>query len=139
MKKFFALVCVAAFVFGGAAFAEPIKFPNGLTIDVAPGWSYEGIDDSVILFSENMSCAIYITVIDAEGMSAKDAAAAMSQGINGSEPQEVEEGTYFYTFMNEHGVESRVFAGVERGKLKVVSITGDHPDVDDIINSIIEE
>ena len=139
MKKFFALVCAAALLFAlGTAFAEPIKFPNGLTVDVAPGWFYEGEDDNIVLIAEDQSCAITITVVAAEGVTGRDAAFGMSKEHGGSEPQEIGEDFYFYSFQNENGVECRVFVGAEDGKLKVISITGDHQDVEDILNSIEE-
>ena len=137
MKRILILVCISALLFAGTAFAEPIKFPNGLTVDVAPGWSYEGEGDEIVLVAEDGSCAIGIIVTSAQGISSgKDAAIAMSQEHGGSEPQEIEEDTYFYTFLNEHGIESKVFVGIDEGKLNVISITGDHRDVDSILASI---
>jgi len=138
MRKIFILVCLIAFVFAGTAFAEPIKFPNGLTIDVAPGWSYEGKDEEITLIAEDQSCAIYISITDANGASGKDIAAAMSKSHGGSVPQLIDDEIYFYTFNNEQNVECKVFSGVDNGKLKVVLIAGDHKDVEDIINSIEE-
>jgi|GEM_PF-2566114 len=139
MKKFFVLFCIAALLFAGTAFAEPIKFPNGITVDVAPGWSYEGEDDSIVLVAEDESCAIAIIVSDAEGLtSSEEAAKAMAEEHKGSELQKIDDDTYVYTFMNEAGVETRVFVGIEEGKLKVLSITGNHKDVEGIINSITE-
>ena len=136
MKRIFVLVCAVAFLFAGAAFGEPIRFPNGLTVDVAPGWSYEGTDEEIILTAEDNSCVIFITVADADGLSGREIATAMSEEHGGSEPQQIYNDTYFYTFINEHGVECKVFAGVEDGRIKVVLIAGDHNDIEDMLASI---
>ncbi|MCL1941271.1 MAG: hypothetical protein FWG09_04950 [Synergistaceae bacterium] len=140
MKKIFALVCAAAFIFAGTvcASAEVIKFPNGLTIDVAPGWSYESNETNIVLVAGDESCAIAIIVADAEGMTSKEAAETLSKEHKGSAPQKIDETSYVYTFENEHGVGTTVIVGVEDGKLKVLSVTGQHDDADGIINSIKE-
>lgn len=138
MRKILVLVCAVTLIFAGTAFAEPIEFPNGLTIDVAPGWSYEGEGNDTILTAEDESCVIFITIADAEGVSAKDAAEAMSKEHGGSEPVQVDDETYLYVFNNQHGVECKVFVGIDNGKLKVLSIFGDHKDVESILDSIVE-
>jgi len=139
MKKVFVLICVAALFFVGTAFSEPIEFPNGIIVDVAPGWSYEGEGDSIILLSEDESCAIAIIVSKAGDLkSSKEAAKLLSKEHNGSEPEEIDDDTYEYSFINEAGINTRVFVGIEDGKLKVLSITGEHKDVDGMINSISE-
>ena len=140
MKKFLTLFCIATLFFAGTAFSEPIEFPNGITVDVAPGWSYEGEEDTVVLTAEGGSCVIAIIVSDAQGItSSEEAAKVMSQEHEGSEIEKVDDDTYLYTFMNEAGIETRVFVGVEDGKLKVLSITGDHKDVEGMIDSITEK
>ena len=138
MKKTLVLVFAAALLFAVTAFAEPVKFPNGLTIDVAPGWSYEGEGEGITLIAEDESCVIFISVSDAEGASSKDVAEAMSREHGGSKPQQIDEDIYLYTFNNEHGADCRVFTGVDNGKIKIVLIAGDHKDVEDMINSIEE-
>jgi len=139
MKKIFVLVCALSLFFAGTAFTEPIEFPNGLTIDIAPGWSYEGEGDSIALTAEDKTCAVYITVTDAGDVSGKDTAIAMSKEHDGSKPQQLDEDTYFYVFENERGNNTRVYVGVEDGKLKILSITGDHKDVDEMISTITEK
>ena len=138
MKKIFVLVCALSFIFAVTAFAEPIKFPNGLTIDVAPGWSYEGEGDTIALTAEDKTCAIYITVTEAGNLSGKDTAEIMSKEHDGSKPQQLDEDTYFYVFGNDNGVNTRVYVGVEDGKLKILSITGEHKDIDEMMSSITE-
>ena len=140
MKKFFTLFCIASLLFAGTAFSEPIEFPNGITVDVAPGWSYEGEGDNIMLLAEDESCAIAIIVSDAQGMtSSEEIAKAMADEHNGSEVSKIDDDTYLYTFKNEAGVDTKVFVGIEEGKLKVLSITGDHKDVEDMISSITEK
>lgn len=139
MKKILILVCLGALVFIGTAFSEPIEFPNGITVDVAPGWSYEGEGDSIMLIAEDRSCAITIVISNAEGLTSEEAAKVMSKEHNGSEPQKLDEDSYVYGFKNENGLDTHVILGVENGKLKVLSITGDHKDVEGIIDSITEK
>jgi hypothetical protein len=140
MKKIFVWVCIAALLFVGTAFSEPIDFPNGITVDVAPGWSYEGEGDSIMLLAEDESCAISIIVTNAGGItSSEEAAKTMSKEHNGTEPKEFDDDTYEYSFKNEADVITRVFVGIEEGKLKVLSITGEHKDVEGMINSISEK
>jgi len=138
MKKMFVLACLAVFVFVGTAFSEPIDFPNGLTIDVAPGWSYEAEDERIILIAEDNSCAISIIVSEVEGVTSLEAANEMAKEHQGTEPAKIDDNTYEYSFIDEKGSSTKVFVEVENGKLKVLSITGDHKDVEDIIDSIKE-
>jgi hypothetical protein len=138
MKKLLALACVASLICVGTAFSEPIEFPNGITVDVAPGWSYEGEGNSIMLLAEDESCSIAIVVSEAEGFTSEEAAKTMSIEHKGTEPKEIENNTYEYSFKNEKGVVTRVFVEVENGKLKVLSITGEHKDADGIIDSITE-
>jgi hypothetical protein len=139
MKKILALICMTAFIFVGTAFSEPIEFPNGITVDVAPGWSYDGEGENILLVAEDESCVIAIFVSDAKGMTSEEAAKTMSKEHKGTEPKEFEDDSYEYSFRNETGANTRVFVGIEEGKLKVLSITGDHKDVEGIINSISEK
>ena len=139
MKKIITLACLGVLFFVGTAFSEPIEFPNGITVDVAPGWSYEGEGESIILIAEDKSCTIAIVVSDAEGLTSEEAAKLMSKEHNGSEPQKLDEYSYVYGFKNENDIDTNVILGVENGKLKVLSITGDHKDVEAIIDSIIEK
>ncbi|MCL1875126.1 MAG: hypothetical protein FWF87_02555 [Synergistaceae bacterium] len=139
MKKILILACLSAFIFVGAAFSEPIEFPNGITVDVAPGWLYEGEGDSAILTAEDKSCTIAIVISKVEGLTSEEAAKVMSKEHNGSEPQKLDEDSYIYSFQNENGIDTNVILGVENGKLKVLSITGDHKDVEGIIDSITEK
>jgi len=139
MKRILVLICVATLFFVGTAFSEPIEFPNGIIVDVAPGWSYEGEGDSVILLAEDESCAIAIVISKAGDLkSSEEAAKLLSKEHNGTEPEEIDDDAYEYNFTNEAGINTRVFVGIEDGKLKVLSITGDHKDVDGMINSITE-
>jgi hypothetical protein len=140
MKKIFTLFCIATLLFVGTAFSEPIEFPNGIIVDVAPGWSYEGEEDRILLVAEDESCAIAIIVSDAKGItSIEEAAKTMSEELKGSEPTKIGDDTYLYSFLNEAGVETKVFVGLEDEKLKILSITGEHKDVEDMVISITEK
>ena len=97
MKKIFVLVFMAAIIFAGTvcASAEPIKFPNGITVDVATGWSYEGEGDNIILIADDESCVIGIIVADPEGMkSGEEAAEALSNQHKGTKPEKINDGSW---------------------------------------------
>jgi hypothetical protein len=140
MKRIIVLTCMIAILFVGTALSEPIEFPNGIIVDVAPGWSYEGEGDSIILLSEDESCAIAIVITEAgELKTSEEAAKLLSKEHNGSEPEKIDDDAYEYSFKNETGVNTRVFVGIEDGRLKVLSITGNHKDVEGMIDSITEK
>lgn len=137
MKKLLALLCVLAFA--ATASAEVIDFSNiHLKIDVPAGWTYASDGDTASMIAEDKSCAITVAKTAAEGITAEAAAKQMAAEHKGTEPQKLDDVTYQYTFKNENGVDTVVTVGVENNLLMVISVTGQHAEVSNILGSIQE-
>ncbi len=105
---------------------------NGFRADVPPGWEVIGEKDAVVGFvSPGREAVVTATVASARDVDPASFAAEMARGLGGSEPVE-EDGVYRFTFGNE-GMAVVHAAGAD---LRVISLTGGHAAMEELIDSI---
>lgn len=133
MKK---LLLAALLVLGMAMSASAaVKSFKSFSIDVPDGWTATEDGSVVALIAPGNACALSIASDSAGGMKGEDVAKAMSQQLKGTAPQ-AQDGGYAFTFKNQNGVESKCFVMVEDNKFVMLTITGDHPQLGQILDSI---
>jgi hypothetical protein len=69
------------------------------------------------------------------GVSLEETAQAFSRELEGSEPQ-IEAGVYRFTFKNDRGEDSIMLISGEGKSFTAVGITGDHQEVEKIVDSL---
>ena len=118
------------------ALAEMKEFAK-FKIDVPAGWTTEVDGDTVGIIAPDKSAAISVTVAASEGATPEAIAKDLSEAFKGSAPEKSDD-VYVFTFKNESGVDSvGVVAGLGDGKqVAVVTITGEHADVEKIVGSL---
>ena len=106
---------------------------------VPAGWT-DAVDGSTVsLKAPDKSAAITITIGDREGASAAVIAKAFSKEFNGSAPEEDEDGDCTFTFKNASGVDAHAAVSIEGKNFILITLTGEHPDADKILESIEEK
>lgn len=133
MKKFLSVVFVLLMVV--SASAEVISFPSAkVTIDVAAGWEYS--DDgkgTAILVAGDKSASISFTKVPAEGLTLDQWATELSKQHKGTTPTKAGDSAMTYTF---NGGKTTVIVGISDGSAGILSVTGEHADIGDMVNSI---
>ena len=82
------------------------------------------------------SAVITISVAEHEGMSATDIAKEMSKALKGSTPERDADGDYTFTYKNENGAEGVGVVSVDGKNFVFITLTGEHADVDKILESV---
>ena len=109
-------------------------------IEVPAGWTTAVDGDTVGITAPDKSASISVTVAASDGATPEAIAKELSAAFKGSAPTK-DDDAYVFTFKNENGVDSvGVVGGLGDGKqVAVVTITGEHADVEKILNSLEEK
>lgn len=126
-----------ALVCAGTVSAE-IKTFSKMSVDVPSGWTAQEDGSVVALIAPDKSAAISIAMDSTQGMSGLDLAKVMSTHLNGSDPK-ADDGGFTFTFKNSQGVESTSILYAEGGEYVMFTITGKHPQIPGILDSIKEK
>jgi len=118
-----------------AAFGASMSFAK-FTVEAPNGWQASEDDKVVLLLAPENVAAISIAVDKTGGASAKELVTAISQQLNGSEPQAEDGGGYTFTFQNKHGVASKAVLHADADEYVLLTITGEHPQIPMILKSI---
>jgi len=127
----FLLFAISICVIGDAAQMEFREF----TVEVPEGWAAQQKGSTVVISANDNSAAITVTLDSSGGMSLEETAKAFAKELNGSNLR-LEADVYRFNFKNERGVDSIMLISGEGNKYTAVSITGDHPEVKVIIDSL---
>jgi hypothetical protein len=103
---------------------------------VPAGWTDTVDEETVILAAPDNSAVITISVAEHEGMSATDIAKEMSKALKGSTPERDADGDYTFTYKNENGAEGVGVVSVDGKNFVFITLTGEHADVDKILESV---
>jgi hypothetical protein len=118
-----------------AAFANMQSFKH-FTVDVPQGWDAAEDGEVVSILAPGHTAAISIAVDSAEGMTTENLAKAMSTQLKGSAPVAADAGGFAFTFKNQSGVESKSTLFVNNNQYVMITVTGSHPDVPRILQSL---
>lgn len=137
MNKFTSVVWSLCFVLSmaTASFANVQSFKH-FSVDVPQGWEAAEDGEVVSMLAPGHAAAVSIAVDSAEGMTTENLAKTMSTQLKGSTPVAVESGGYAFTFKNQSGVESKSTLFVNNNQYVMITVTGNHPDVPKILQSI---
>lgn len=105
------------------------------TVDVPSGWTVKEDENVVSFLAPDDVAAITVTTDETGGMTALELARLMSRELNGSEPQE-DAGDYTFTFTNQNGVTSEAVLSIEGKEYVLITVTGEHPQIPAILDSI---
>lgn len=130
-----ALALLALCLMAGTAMAGVMSFAK-FKITVPDGWTATQDGTTVGIVANDNSAAISITIDGADGASAKDLAAAFSKEMKGTKPKRDKDGDYEFTCKNANGIESDVFVSVDNDEFMLTMVTGEHPQLRKILNSI---
>ena len=124
----------AVLVFSATAFAALQEFKD-LAIEVPDGWTGHQDGDTVAVIANDKSASLSITLGKTEGKDAKTLAKEFAQALKGSEPV-FEDDVYTFTFKGESQVESKAIISTDDGQYMLLVMTGTHPELEDVINSM---
>ena len=138
MKRSLALAAVLALVFSSAAFAYDF---GAFTMDVADGWTPSVDGPTAVVAKNDNTASLSVTIMPAEGTSAKDFATAFVEELKKSftsvsAPSEDTDGSYMWEMTNANGVKSTAALAVEDGNCKLVVMTGLEAAGDDIVKML---
>jgi len=119
-----------------AASAAEVQFSK-FKVTVPNGWTSSEDGDTVALLAPGNAAAISIVATEAENKTAAALAKEVARELKGTTPQPAD-GGYTFTFKNKNGVESKSVLFVENNELVMITITGSHPQIGEIIASIRE-
>lgn len=124
------LVLLLAF----SASAAEMKFPK-FKVNVPDGWTTTQDGETVALFAPGNAAAVSIVRAGAENKNAETLAKEMSKELKGTEPTG-SDGAYMFTFNNKSGVQSQCILTVEDNEFVMITVTGSHPQVAEILESL---
>lgn len=138
MKRSLVLAAVLAFVLTSAAFAYDF---GTFTMDVADGWTPSVDGPTAVVAKNDNTASLSVTVMPAEGASAKEFATAFVEEFKKSfkevtEPAEDSDGSLAWEMTNANGVKSNAMLAVEDDKCKLVVMTGLEAGGDDIVKML---
>jgi hypothetical protein len=142
VKKFFALflaVSMMVMCLAGAASAKVRKFGFiRCSVDVPNGWTVEEDRENytVGLTAPDASAAVSLSGFEDAGMSLEEAAEQMSEEMNGTKPERKSGNSFAFTYENENGIAGRASVSGDEKFMVVITVTGEHGDVDKIIDSL---
>jgi hypothetical protein len=105
------------------------------TVEVPGGWKAQEKGATVVLSAPDDSAVVTVTLDKAGGISLKETASAFARELDGSEPR-LEAGVYRFNYKDGQGVDSVMLISGEGNSFTAVGITGDHPEVEKIIDSL---
>ena len=125
MKRSIVLAAVLALALTTAAFAQDF---GAFTMDVANGWTASAEGPTVTVLKGDNTASMSITVMPAEGESAKTYADAFVAEFKNSfakvgTPEAQPDGSFAWDMTTSNGVESKAMLGVENDQCKLVVIT----------------
>jgi hypothetical protein len=120
-----------------AAAAGTVAFSK-IKVDVPDGWTASEEDKTIALYAPKNVAAISIVWDDTGGFSGKELAKAMSAELKGTAPVS-EDGGYSFTFKNKNGVSSKSILMADGKEYMMLTITGEHPQLARVLNSIKEK
>jgi hypothetical protein len=133
-KAIVLLSMILVLAFSSTVFAAKMTFTK-FSVEVPNGWSASEDGSVVALIAPKNVAALSIAVDNAEGASAKDLAGAMSAQLKGTKPKKDGDG-YEFTFKNQNGVSSKSILYVSGKEFIMFTITGEHPDIVKILESV---
>lgn len=128
---------LAGLAFSALASAAVTEFKD-FSLNVPDGWTSNQDGSTVSVVANDKSAAVSITVDKTEGASLKDLAEAFKQRLNGSDPV-LEDDVYRFTFTNPAGVESNAILTGDEDRFCLIVITGEHPDLKAMLDSLEEK
>ena len=134
-KLAFILVCLLMVMAPAVSFATVKNFAN-LSIDVPEGWQPTENGSVVALIAPDRSASMSIVVDSAQGLSVKELTDIFVAQMKGSTPESTGDGGFAFTFTPPNGVESHSVVYVEDNQYVMITMTGYHPDMDKILDSL---
>ncbi|MBQ4431758.1 MAG: hypothetical protein II877_09655 [Synergistaceae bacterium] len=126
MKRTIVLAALVALAITATAFAQDF---GAFTMDIPAGWSASVNGPTGIAIKDDKSASLSVTIMPAQGNSAKTFADAFAEEFKGSfavvtTPEADADGSYSWTMTSAEGVTSTAMLGVEDDKCKLIVITG---------------
>ena len=139
-KRMYVIAAVAVLavltVFGASSEARVMEFDH-FSIDVPAGWQVEEDKENytVGFTAPDNSAALTVAVIENEGMSLEEYAHGIQNELNGNNLQELE-GGYMFEFTTANGVDSIGIVSGDDDMVMLLTIIGEHDDIDAMVNSM---
>ena len=133
----FLLLAALIFTFAASAEAELQRFGN-IEAYVPEGWTVQATGAQTTFMSPGNVAALSVLVNTATGVTAEEVAVAYSEAHYGTTPEEVDEGTFVFSFQNENGIESHavVVLLADTDSYMVWVTAGAHPQLGELIESV---
>lgn len=128
----FAFLLVASMA--ATAAAGTMEFSK-FRVEVPEGWTAKEEDKTISLLAPGNAAAISIVWDTSDAIPAKDLAKAMSTQLKGTAPVP-EDGGYSFTFKNKVGVMSKSIMFADRKEYIMLTVTGEHRQLDRILQSL---
>lgn len=135
-KKVLSVLCCLALclLMSGVAMAAVQTFEK-FSVEVPAGWTSSQQEETVLLTADDKSAAIAIVVDSTNGATLDDVVTGYVKEFGASEPA-YEEGAYTFTFKNAQGVDSTAVMVGDNNTYALFIITGENPQVDEIMMSL---
>ena len=106
-------------------------------VDLASGEAYifSQVDKLTKVNQDTYTAQGTIYYTGSDGTPARELARAMSAQLKGTKPV-ADDGGYSFSFTNKSGVKSKSFLFADKKNFAVLTVTGDHPQLDDILRSL---
>lgn len=130
-----AFSCGLVLAMATASFANVQSFTH-FSVDVPQGWQATEDGEVVSLLAPGNAAAVSIAVDSAEGMNTENLAKTMATQLKGSSPVAVDAGGFAFAFKNQSGVESKSTVFVNNNKFVMITVTGSHADIPQILKTI---
>ena len=117
--------------------AEVKDFGN-FTGNVPAGWTtFKNNDTGVVgIIAPDKSAAVSIYLDKNPAENIEELAKQFFAALKGSDLKKVQDNTFRFTFKNESGVESKCAISGDSELFCMVTVTGNHPEVENIVNSL---
>jgi len=116
------------------AMAE-VKDFDKFTALVPAGWTTDKDDDTVVFMGPDNSAVITVTVVQNDGTALEELAKQAAADLKGTAPEKDDDG-YMFTFKNDNGVDGFAVVTGDDKHVALITVTGEHADVEKILGSI---
>lgn len=139
MKKIIILLMMACMLAlaPASSFATVQSFTN-FTLDVPDGWTATENGSVLALIAPGNVASMSIVLDDSQGMDIASLANVFVSQMHGENLQATDDGGYEFSFKNPAGIDSHSILYLEDGKYLLMTVTGEHPDMGRILDSLQE-
>lgn len=133
-KKSIVLALLSVFVVSSMAFAA-VKTFDHISVEVLDGWSAAQDGTTVSLTADDNSAALTVTLEENDGTDLELIANEYAKQFKATDPV-FEDDVYTMSFKNANGVDCNVVISGDGDMYVMLVIIGDHPQMEEIVDSL---